>query len=744
MSADIHGILSDHDISQLCNSAVGDPFSILGMHPKNGGIAITTVHYGAAQVKVYDDKGKFLGDMYHLEGTPIFTLFFKDQKSVFKYELEVFYGDGFIRKTADPYSFMPVMTNDDLYLFNEGNNLYIYEKMGAHQMTIDGIEGVCFSVWAPSAQRVAVVGEFNMWDGRQHPMRPVGSSGVWELFLPGVKSGAVYKYEIRKAGSGHLVLKSDPYGTLQQPFPYHGSIVCSTKEHRWNDEEWIKKRTEKGNHNNQPMTIYELHLGSWKKSGCNEEGDYHNYKEIAKLLVPYIKEMGYTHIELMPVQEHPFVPSWGYQVGGFYAVNHRFGSPQDFQWFVDYLHQHDIGIILDWVPGHFPKDEHALAHFDGTHLYEHADPREGEHKDWGTLIFNYGRHEVRNFLVANAVYWIKEYHIDGLRVDAVASMLYRDYSRKSDEWVPNSRGGNENLEAIGFLQQANWVVREKFPGVLTIAEESTAFPGVTYPIEQGGLGFNYKWNMGWMHDTLDYFQQDPINRKYHQADLTYCLWYAWSEKFMLVLSHDEVVHGKRSLLEKMPGDDWQKFANMRLLYGFMYGHPGKKLCFMGAEFGMKNEWYEKREIDWHLLDERYNGTYHSSLHRMVKDLNKFYLANPAMWEDDITQENGWEWVDYNDRDNCVIAFIRKSKSQKKKFLFVLNFTPVIRHDYHLGVPYNTKYKEVFNSNAKEYGGEGLGNGSKAIAAKAESSQGKPNTLVINLPPLAFNIFEFED
>ena len=743
MSADIYGVLSDDDILQLCNSAVGDPFSILGMHPRNGGIAIAAVHYGAAQVKVYDDKGKFLGDMFHLEGTPVFTLFFKDKTEVFKYELEIFYGDGFVRKTADPYSFMPVMTNDDLYLFNEGNNHYIYEKMGAHQMTINGVEGVCFSVWAPSAQRVAVVGEFNLWDGRQHPMRPIGSSGVWELFIPGVKNGAVYKYEIRKAGSGHLTLKSDPYGTLQQPFPYHGSVVCSTKEHRWNDDEWIKRRTEKGNHNNQPMTIYELHLGSWKKSGHNEEGDYHNYKDIAKLLVPYMKEMGYTHVELMPVQEHPFVPSWGYQVGGFYAVNHRFGSPQDFQWFVDFLHQNDIGVLLDWVPGHFPKDEHALAHFDGTHLYEHADPREGEHKDWGTLIFNYGRHEVRNFLVANAVYWIKEYHIDGLRVDAVASMLYRDYSRNSDEWIPNHRGGNENLEAIGFLQQANWVVREQFPGVLTIAEESTAFPGVTYPIEQGGLGFNYKWNMGWMHDTLDYFQQDPINRKYHQADLTYCLWYAWSEKFMLVLSHDEVVHGKRSLLEKMPGDDWQKFANMRLLYGFMYGHPGKKLCFMGAEFGMRNEWYEKREIDWQLLDKGKNGFYHSNLHKMVKDLNKFYLENSAMWEDDITPE-GWEWIDYNDRDNCVIAFVRKSKSQKKKFLFVFNFTPVIRHDYHLGVPYNTKYKEVFNSNAKEYGGEGLGNGSKAIAAKAESSQGKANTLVINLPPLAFNIFEFED
>ena len=742
MSVDIYGILSDHDVSQLCNCAVRDPFAILGMHPHHGGISIRGVHYGAAEVKVYDEKGMFIGDMYHLEGTPVFTFLLKNRKEVFKYELEIYYGDGFIRRTADPYSFLPVLTDEDLYLFNEGNNHYIFEKMGAHHMTVNGVEGVLFAVWAPNAQRVAVVGEFNLWDGRQHPMRPIGSSGVWELFIPTLKNGTVYKYEIRKANSGHLVLKSDPYGTLQEPFPYHGSIVCSTKEYRWNDQEWIQSRQDKGQWYKEPMSIYEIHLGSWKKSGYDEEGDYYNYRDIAKFLVPYLKEMGYTHVELMPVQEHPFVPSWGYQVGGFYAVNHRFGTPQDFQFFVDFLHQNNIGVLLDWVPGHFPKDKHALSHFDGTHLYEHSDPREGEHKDWGTLIFNYGRHEVRNFLVANAVYWVSQYHIDGLRVDAVASMLYRDYSRKSDEWIPNHYGGNENLEAIGFLQQANWVVHNSFPGVLTIAEESTAFPGVTYPIEQGGLGFSYKWNMGWMHDTLDYFEQDPINRKYHQGDLTYCLWYAFSEKFMLVLSHDEVVHGKRSLLEKMPGDDWKKFANMRLLYGFMFGHPGKKLCFMGAEFGMRNEWYEKRQIDWHLLDESVNGTYHSSLQRMVKDLNKFYRENPAMWEDDESHE-GFEWVDYNDRDSCVIAFIRKAKSQKKRFLFTFNFTPVIRYEYRLGVSYDTKFKEIFNSNAPQYGGEGLGNGGKTINVKKESSQGKQFTLQIELPPLAFNIFEFE-
>lgn len=743
MTSDIYGILSNSEITALCNSSVRDPFSILGMHPKSNGISICSMHYGAVQVKVFDTKGNFVADMFHLEGTPIFTLLLKNKKKTFKYELEITYGDGFVRKTADPYSFLPVMSDFDLHLFNEGNNHYIFEKMGSHEMVIDGISGVYFAVWAPSAQRIAVVGDFNLWDGRQHPMRPIGSSGVWELFIPNLKDGTVYKYEIRKADTGHLVLKTDPYGIQQQPFPYHGSIVGSTTQYKWNDQEWIQNRQDKGDWYNEPMSIYELHLGSWKKSGPDEEGDFYNYRDIAKLLVPYIKEMGYTHIELMPVQEHPYVPSWGYQVGGFYAVNHRFGTPQDFQFFVDFLHINGIGVILDWVPGHFPKDSFALAHFDGTHLYEHSDPREGEHKDWNTLIFNYGRHEVRNFLVANAVYWISQYHIDGLRVDAVASMLYRDYSRKNGEWIPNSRGGNENLEAIGFLQQFNWVVRNSFPGVLTIAEESTAFPGVTYPVEQGGLGFSYKWNMGWMHDTLDYFEQDPINRKYRQGDLTYCLWYAWSEKFMLVLSHDEVVHGKKSLLEKMPGDDWKKFANMRLLYGFMYGHPGKKLCFMGAEFGMRNEWFEKREIDWWLLDESICGTYHTRLQKMVKDLNKLYKENPAMWEDDITPE-GFEWVDYNDRDNCVIAFVRKSKSQKKKFLFVFNFTPVIRKDYNLGVSYNTKFKEVFNSNAEIYGGEGLGNGTKAISVKKEPSQGKEFTLQIDLPPLAFNIFEFEN
>jgi 1,4-alpha-glucan branching enzyme len=743
MGADIYGILSDEEVAQLCNCSIRDPFSVLGMHRKNNGVSICSVHYGAAYVKVYDEKGMFVGDMYHLEGTPIFTILFKDKKEVFNYELEIYYGDGFVRRTADPYSFLPVLGDEDLYLFNEGNNHYIFEKMGSHLITHNGVEGVHFAVWAPNAQRVAVVGEFNLWDGRQHPMRPIGSSGVWELFIPQLGIGTVYKYEIRKAGNGHLTLKSDPYGILQEPFPYHGSVVSSTKEYRWGDQEWIQNRQDKGLLYNEPMSIYEMHLGSWKKAGPNEEGDYYNYREIAKLLVPYMKEMGYTHVELMPVQDHPFVPSWGYQVGGFFAVNHRFGKPEDFQFFVDHLHQNNIGVILDWVPGHFPKDEYALAHFDGTHLYEHSDPREGEHTDWGTLIFNYGRHEVRNFLVANAVYWISEYHIDGLRVDAVASMLYRDYSRKSDEWVPNHRGGNENLEAIGFLQQVNWVVHKSFPGVVTIAEESTAFPGVTAPVEYGGLGFSYKWNMGWMHDTLKYFQQDPIHRKYHQGDLTYCLWYAWSERFMLVLSHDEVVHGKCSLLEKMPGDDWKKFANLRLLYGFMYGHPGKKLCFMGAEFGMRNEWYEKRQNDWHLLDESVNGIYHSRLQKMVKDLNKFYLDNPAMWEDD-TMPEGFEWVDYNDRDNCIISFIRKSKSQNKKFLFVFNFTPIIRKNYRLGISYDCKFKEVFNSNASEYGGEGLGNGGKAIAVKKEASQGKNLTLEIDLPPLAFCIFEFEN
>lgn len=490
----------------------------------------------------------------------------------------------------------------------------------------------------------------------------------------------------------------------------------------------------------RPMSIYEVHLGSWRKGGPNEEGDYLSYKEIAHQLAAYVKEMGYTHVELMPVQEHPYVPSWGYQVGGFYAVNHRFGSPEDFQYFVDFMHQNGIGVILDWVSGHFPKDSYGLAQFDGTHLYEHVDPREGEHRDWGTLIFNYGRHEVRNFLTANALYWIEKYHIDALRVDAVASMLYRNYSREDGEWIPNEHGGSENLEAVEFLQSVNHLVHDKYPGVVTIAEESTAWPLVSHPTSSGGLGFTYKWNMGWMHDTLKYFSTDPVFRKYHHNNITFSLWYAFTENFVLVLSHDEVVHGKRSLLEKMPGDEWSKFANLRSLYAFMYAHPGKKLIFQGGEFGMKSEWYEKRSIDWHLLEDSAETDNHCGLQRMVADLNFLYKNEPALWENDYSNE-GFYWIDTEDKDNSVISFVRKGNEWHNFLVIACNYTPIKQENYRIGVPYGGYYEEIFNTDAKEYGGAGFGNLGGVFLAD-EGWQNQPCHLSLTLPPLSVTIFKW--
>ncbi|MGM0443803.1 MAG: 1,4-alpha-glucan branching protein GlgB [Fibrobacterota bacterium] len=739
MKTDPNNILTTEEISLLLENAMRDPFTLLGMHREKEGVSVRTIQHGATAVKI-SRRGEDtpLAEFSRIEETGIFTVHLPDETEIFSYDLLITWDSGEEDRRIDPYSFLPVLSEDDLYLFNQGNNNYVYEVMGSHAIEVDGIHGTHFAVWAPNADRVSVVADFNQWDGRQHPMRMLGASGVWEIFIPEVGEGTVYKYEIRKCGTGHLTLKTDPYCYRQEPFPNHGSIVAGLDEHEWQDDLWMDKRRET-DWVNAPMAIYEIHLGSWKKNGPAEEDDYCTYQEIGHQLVPYLKEMNYTHVEFMPVQEHPFVPSWGYQVGGFYAINHRFGSPADFQELIDYLHQNDIGVILDWVPGHFPKDEHVLSFFDGTHLYEHQDPREGEHKDWGTLIFNFGRNEVRNFLVANAVYWIEKYHIDGLRIDAVASMLYRNYSREDGDWIPNHYGGVENLEAINFLRKTNAVLHDYFPGVVTIAEESTAFPGVTAPTQQGGLGFNFKWNMGWMHDTLEYFDKDPVYRRFHQGDLTYCLWYAFSEKFMLVLSHDEVVHGKKSLLEKMPGDDWQKFANLRCLYGWMMGHPGKKLLFMGGEFGMRNEWYEKREIDWHLLNEEENGIFHSSLKRMVSDLNGLYKEHPCLWNHDYSHEN-FQWVDYQDRDNCVIAFKRHDIDTGEELLFVGNFTPVVREDYKFGIEEPAWFEEIFNSNAEIYGGEGHGNfGGRTT--EPTPIHGRENTLRLTLPPLAVSIFK---
>jgi 1,4-alpha-glucan branching enzyme len=618
-----------------------------------------------------------------------------------------------------------LITDYDLYLFGEGNHTRIYRKLGAHPITVDSVAGVHFAVWAPNADRVSVVGDFNAWDGRRDRMRSLGESGVWAAFVPGASEGQRYKFELHTR-QGALILKSDPYGQAFELPPATASIVCRP-EYTWHDDEWMRDRESRGSWFERPMAVYEVHLGSWAR--IPEENDrYLTYAELAQRLIPYVKEMGYSHIELLPVMEHPFSGSWGYQVTGFYAPTSRFGRPQDFKAFVDECHRNGIGVILDWVPGHFPKDAYALARFDGTALYEHADPRQGEHRDWGTLIFNYGRNEVRNFLLANALYWLDEYHADGLRVDAVASMLYLDYSRREGEWVPNRFGGRENLEAIDFLRQLNTLTHAEHPGSLTIAEESTSWPSVSRPTYVGGLGFTYKWNMGWMNDILEYVKQDAIYRRWHHTHLTFSLLYAFSENFILPFSHDEVVHGKGSMFGRIPGDDWQKGATLRALYGFMYSHPGKKLMFMGGEFGQGREWNYDASLDWHLLDT----PLHAGLRQYVKDLNRIYAAEPALHEIDF-DSSGFEWIDCNDNENSVVSFIRKSKSGEV-LVAVLNFTPVPRDGYRIGVPIAGAYDELVNSDSETYGGGNLGN-QGVVFTEPIASHGHAQSLRLKLPPL---------
>ena len=621
-----------------------------------------------------------------------------------------------------------VISEYDLYLFGEGNHTRIYDKLGAHPLTDGRQGGVHFAVWAPNAQGVSVVGDFNDWDGRAHPMKLLGASGAWEAFVPDAQQGQRYKFEVRTR-HGALMLKSDPYGAgvrARHPRPRRSSAGPSTSgrttsgcEPRRRSDSWFDR----------PMATYEVHLGSWAR--IPEEGDrYLTYAELAQRLIPYVKEMGYTHIELLPVMEHPFSGSWGYQVTGFYAPTSRFGTPPQFKAFVDECHQHGIGVILDWVPGHFPKDAFALAQFDGTALYEHADPRQGEHRDWGTLIFNYGRNEVRNFLLANALYWLEEYHVDGLRVDAVASMLYLDYSRQHGEWVPNRFGGRENLDAIEFLRQLNTLTHAEHPGSITIAEESTSWPSVSRPTYVGGLGFTYKWNMGWMNDILEYVKQDPIHRRCLHRHITFSLLYAFSENFILPFSHDEVVHGKGSMFGKIPGDDWQKAATLRALYGFMYAHPGKKLMFMGCEFGQGREWNHDQSLDWHLLE----APLHGGLKQYVADLNHVYGAEPALHQLDYDPP-GFEWIDCNDNDNSVISFLRRGKGQET-VVAVVNFTPVPRDGYRIGVPVAGAYVELVNSDSDVYGGSNLGN-QGMVVAEPMPSHGHEQSLRLNLPPLSF-------
>ncbi len=625
------------------------------------------------------------------------------------------------------------LTEYDLYLFNEGSNFRAYEKLGSHVIELDGVRGVHFAVWAPNAESVSVIGSFNDWDPSVHPMSPNGSSGVWSIFVPEAKEGDLYKYHIKSRIEGMVRIKSDPYGFFFELRPKTATVVYDINRYTWNDREWMETRRHT-DQLNRPFSIYEVHLGSWMR---REDGSYLSYRELAEKLIPYVLEMGFTHIELLPVTEHPLDESWGYQCTGYFAPTSRYGTPEEFMYFIDKCHQAGIGVILDWVPAHFPKDDFSLRFFDGTCLYEHEDPRKGEHRDWGTLIFNYGRNEVRSFLISSACFWLDKYHIDGLRVDAVASMLYLDYSRQDGEWVPNIYGGRENLEAIDFIKRFNEVVHLYWPGAVTVAEESTAWPGVSRPTYLGGLGFTMKWNMGWMHDILEYFTKDPIFRKYHHGNLTFSLLYAFTENFVLPLSHDEVVHGKRSLLDKMPGDLWQKFANLRALLGYMFGHPGKKLLFMGGEFGQWWEWDCNSSLQWHLLNEE--G--HRKLQQYVKDLNRIYKSEPALYEVDFHHE-GFEWIDFSDTEQSIISFMRKARNDDNFLVFVCNFTPVPREGYLIGVPQKCFYREILNSDSAIYGGTNMGNLGGVMASENPVHE-RPYSISITLPPLSVLIFKPE-
>ncbi len=718
-------------LQSLLAARHGDPFALLGPHPApDGGWVVRTLQPGAEAVTLlpadsgepisatrWDAAGYFEA---HLPPPP------DGPEERPGYRLRITRPGAEPVEVADAYALGPVLGELDLHLFAEGRHWQVYEKLGAHLATHEGVRGCHFAVWAPNAQRVSVVGDWNGWDGRTHPMRKHPGVGVWEIFIPGVEEGAHYKFEVRNC-RGEIVLKSDPYALYGQHGLQTASIVHNLHRYQWADTAWMEERPRHPWHKS-PVSIYEVHLGSWMRVP-EEGGRPLSYRELAERLLDYVCEMGYTHIELMPVAEHPFDGSWGYQVTGYFAPTSRFGNPDEFRYFVDRCHQRGVGVILDWVPGHFPKDTHGLAEFDGTDLYEHADPRQGEHADWGTLIFNYGRNEVRNFLIANALFWLAEYHIDGLRVDAVASMLYLDYSRQPGEWVPNAHGGRENLEAIAFLKEFNEICYSRHPGVMTIAEESTAWPGVSRPTYLGGLGFGFKWNMGWMHDFLVYMSREAVHRRYHQGEITFSLIYAFHEHFILVLSHDEVVHGKRSLLSKMPGDRWQQFANLRLFYAWMYAHPGKKLLFQGGEFGQWAEWSHERSLDWHLLDQ----PDHAGLRRLVQHLNWVYKSEPALWSFDDSPE-GFEWIDFHDADNSIVAFLRRGMDGSA-LVFIVNATPIVRESYRIGVPAEGWYEEILNTDAALYGGSNVGNLGGQQAQPAPW-QGRSHSLTLRLPPLS--------
>jgi 1,4-alpha-glucan branching enzyme len=722
--------LATHELDALVRREHTNPHAVLGAHPADGGVVVRAFRPAACAVTARLEDGSQV-ELEQIHPGGVFEGRIEAGELPLHYQLEVDYGDAGKFTIEDPYSFEPTIGDLDLHLIGEGRHEELYEKLGAHVREHQGVTGTAFAVWAPSARAVSVVGEFNSWDGRLHAMRSLGSAGIWELFLPGVEPGARYKYELLGADN-ELKLKADPYAQEAEHPPKTASVVASPS-HRWSkgDANWLAERGQQ-QPLREPVSIYEVHLGSWRLN--NLEGNRPlTYVELADELSAYALDMGFTHIELLPVMHHPFAGSWGYQVTGYFAPTPRHGSPDDLRQFMDRLHANGIGVLLDWVPAHFPRDEFGLIRFDGTALYEHDDPRRGEHPDWGTLVFNFGRHEVRNFLIASAMFWLREYHADGIRVDAVASMLYLDYSRREGEWVPNQFGGREDLDAVAFLKELNEVIYAREPGIISAAEESTAWPGVSRPTYLGGLGFGFKWNMGWMHDTLAYFQQDPIYRRYHHHELTFSLMYAFSENFILPLSHDEVVHGKGSLYSKMPGDRWQKLANLRALYAYMWAHPGKKLLFMGGELAQEQEWSHERSLDWHLLERPENA----GIQRLVRDLNRLYRDEPALWEVDSDPSGFW-WIEPNDADSNVVAFARQntgSSGETRLVVFVANFSPVARPAYRLGLPRATRWREALNTDSTFYGGSDVGN-LGSVKPEPIPWHGQPVSAEVTLPPLA--------
>ncbi len=721
--------ITDQEIEAIIGGYHGDPFAVLGPHAK------TPASKHDWEIRAFLPQAEkieiLLADtvlpMERVHPAGLFTATLHSEPGNYKFRITD-YGEA-VTVAEDVYRFPPILSEFDLHLHSEGTNFEEYHALGAHPTTLDGVPGTRFAVWAPNALVVSIVGNFNDWDERRNPMRN-RTGGVWEIFIPGIGPGSPYKYSIKSRFRGYSQLKADPFGFSMERPPKSASIVADLSTYEWGDSEWMENRAQ-SEALEKPFSVYEVHLGSWRR---DENGEPLTYRELAKTLVEYVKSMGYTHIELMPIAEHPYSPSWGYQVTGYFAPTARFGPPQDFMYFVDSCHQAGIGVIIDWVPAHFPKDAHGLGFFDGTALYEHEDPRLGEHRDWGTLIFNFGRNEVRAFLISNAMFWLKKYHIDGLRVDAVASMLYLDYSRKAGEWVPNVYGGNENLEAISFLRKTNELTHQ-VPGAVTIAEESTAFTGVSRPVYLNGLGFTMKWNMGWMHDMLHYFEHDPVYRKYHQNEITFSMVYAFTENFVLPISHDEVVYGKKALVSKMPGDEWQRFANNRAFLGYMYGHPGKKLLFMGAEFGQTSEWNSEAQLEWWLLDH--------AIHRQLKDycaaLNALYRSEPALYEVDF-QGWGFEWIDFHDAENSIVSFVRYAKRREDYLVFVCNFTPTPHLAYRIGMPETGGFREIFNSDAAIFGGSNLGNGGY-VTADAAPSHGRPASASVVVPPLGVVVFK---